>query len=370
MERYIRPYQDVKEKLIDRARQGRNPLDHVDREDALQVLDQVTSVDDEPWARTWMAAALPYEERARAAHERGDIEAARDAYMLAYGYYRVARYPCPNSPSKRSAYGKSQESYLKAGQYMQPPVERVEMPFHGRPGEGQVSVGLLRRPACAHQLPIVVSWGGIDSFKEERRLDAFLERGFAALAIDMPGVGDAPLAGSEDAERLWDAVLDWIAEQPYLDADRVVLWGGSTGGYWAAKVAHTHRDRVAAVVEQGGAVHYAFTSEWIERAQHGEYPFQLAETLACAFGGTSFDYWVEQARKLSLLDMGVLDEPCAPMLCINGIHDSVFPIADQYVLLEHGSPKSARFYHTDHMGITPRTTPDIIGWIEATLRLG
>jgi pimeloyl-ACP methyl ester carboxylesterase len=267
---------------------------------------------------------------------------------------------------------------MKAGRYMDPPVERVEMSFKGRPGEGSSAPALARRPKTGRKLPVVVAWGGIDSFKEERRIEPFLARGFAGLTIDMPGVADAPLAGSEDGERLWDAVFDWIGSQPDLDAQKVVLWGGSTGGYWAAKVAHTHRERVAAVLEQGGAIHYAFQADWIEKAQHGEYPFELAETLACAFGSYAdgehvpageppFDHWVERAPRLSLLDQGVLDKPCAPMLCVNGLHDSVFPVADQYLLLEHGSPKSVRLYNAGHMGHEPRTMGDMLDWVDATL---
>jgi esterase FrsA len=370
MKRYSRSYQEAKPLFAERARELRNPMDHVVSEDALAVLDKLDTLEYEAWAQAWMAAAVPYEERAREAEERGDSAAAREAYLHAYGFNRVARYPCMNSPAKHDAYRKSQAMFLKAGLYMDPPVERVEMPFNGRPGEGSASIGLLRCPKADRPLPVIVAWGGIDSFKEERRVEPFLARGIAGLTIDMPGVADAPLPGSEDAERMWDAVLDWIVAEPRLDGSKVVLWGGSTGGYWAAKVAHTHRDRLAAVLEQGGAIHYAFQSDWIEKAQHGEYPFELAETLACAFGGSGFDYWVERAPKLSLLDQGVLDLPCAPMLCINGIQDSIFPIEDQYLLLEHGSPKSARFYNTGHMGHEPRTIGDMVTWVVETLDRG
>ena len=95
------------------------------------------------------------------------------------------------------------------------------MPFKGRAGEGAVSVGLLRKPKGVATPPVVVLWGGIDAFKEERPSDPYLAAGLAPLAIDMPGVADAPLAGSEDAERLWDAIFDYIASRPDLDASRV-----------------------------------------------------------------------------------------------------------------------------------------------------
>jgi pimeloyl-ACP methyl ester carboxylesterase len=255
------------------------------------------------------------------------------------------------------------------------------MPFKGRPGEGSVSVGLLRKPLTLRQAqgeltaygepveppPLAVIWGGIDAFKEERKPDEYLEVGIAVLAIDMPGVADAPLAGSEDAERLWDAVFDWIATRPDLDASRVGIVGGSTGGYWAAKLAHTHRDRIHAAVDHGGCAHYAFTPEWMAKAQRGEYPFELAETLACAFGRSTYEEWVEYAPRLSLLTQGVLEQPCAPLLLVNGVEDSVFPIADMQLLLEHGGPKWARFVpNSGHMG-HPTAMPAIVSWLREQL---
>jgi pimeloyl-ACP methyl ester carboxylesterase len=241
------------------------------------------------------------------------------------------------------------------------------MPFKGRPGEGRASIGYLRKPQGVERPPLVVLWGGIDSYKEERRAEDYLPAGLAVLSIDMPGVGEAPLAGSEDAERLWDAIFDWIASRPDLDAQRVGLVGGSTGGYWATKVAHTHRERVRAAVNHGGAIHHAFTPDWIAKAQFGEYPYELAETLACAFGRRTYEEWVEFSPRLSLLRQGVLDRPCAPLLCVNGLDDSVFPIADMYLLLEHGDPKSARFFPGGHMSHTPETIPTIVNWLRRHL---
>jgi esterase FrsA len=214
---------------------------------------------------------------------------------------------------------------------------------------------------------VVVHWGGIDSFKEERRAEAYLNAGLASLAVDMPGVGDAPLDGSPDAERLWDAIFDWIGTRPDLDADRVALHGASTGGYWAAKLAHTHKDRMRAVVDHGGPAHHAFQADWIARAQVGEYPFELAETLAAAFGGSSYAEWVVYAPHLSLLEQGLLDRPSAPMLLVNGVRDSVFPIQDMYLLLEHGTPKTVRFFTDEtHMG-GPQAVEVAVAWLSERL---
>lgn len=361
-----RPMDEVKHELLGRAKGNRNPFLYTIYDEVAPVINGLGSVDREAWAKAFSALAAPHEERAARAEAAGDSQTAKKEYLIAYDYYHVARYPAPNSPGKLAAYRKSQELFYQAARYFDAPVERVEMPFKGRAGEGSLSVGILRKPKNVAKPPVVVLWGGIDAFKEERPSEPYLSVGLACLSIDMPGVADAPLAGSENAERLWDAVFDYLASRPDLDATRVGLHGGSTGGYWATKVAHTHRQRLRAAVNQGGPAHFAFQKDWIVQAQHGEYPFELAETAACAFGRATADEWVEYAPKLSLLDQGILDQPCAPLLCVNGIKDSVFPIADMYLLMEHGDPKSSRLYPGGHMG-GGNSQAVIVQWLKERL---
>jgi esterase FrsA len=362
-----RPMDEVKKELLGRAKENRNPFLYTIFDEVAPVIEGLRSVDREDWAMAFSALAAPHEERAAKAEAQGDGATARKHYLIAYDYHHVARYPAPNSPAKLKAYRKSQENYLRAARYCDPPLERVEMPFRGHPGGGGVSVGLLRKPKAIEKPPVVIIWGGIDAFKEERPTDPYLRVGLATLCIDMPGVADAPLAGSENGERLWDAVLDWIGRRLDLDSARVGMVGGSTGGYWATKVAHTHRERIRAAVNQGGPAHYAFAEEWIIKAQRGEYPFELAETLACAFGRSTAEEWVEYSPRLSLLSQEILSRPCAPLLCVNGVNDSVFPIADMYLLLEHGNPKSARFFPGGHMG-GGGAQPVILAWLKENLR--
>jgi hypothetical protein len=358
--------EEVKKELLGRAKENRNPFLYALYDETAPVIRSLQSVDREAWAEAFSALAVPHEERAAKAEAEGDPAAARQHFLIAYDYYHVARYPAPNSPGKLKAYRKSQENFWKAARYFDPPVERVEMPFRARPGEGNIAVGLLRQPKGVEKPPVVIVWGGIDAFKEERPTEPYLRAGMATLCIDMPGVADAPLAGSEDGERLWDGVLDWVGQRPDLDAQRVGIIGGSTGGYWATKVAHTHRERIRAAVNHGGPAHYAFTREWIVKAQHGEYPFELAETLACAFGRASAEEWVQYSPRLSLLNQGILTRRCAPLLCVNGVNDTVFPIADMYLLLEHGDPKAARFFPGGHMG-GGAAQGIILSWLQENL---
>jgi hypothetical protein len=341
--------EEVRENMMERARQPRNPFNFTNLGEVAPVIQGLKSADRDAWAASFSALAAPYEEKAARAEQAGNALEAKRYYLTAYDYHHVARYPAPNSPGKLDSYRSSQRNYLAAARYFDQPITRVEVPVPA--AEGKPAVWYYRRPTGVEQPGIVVTWGGIDAFKEERHGDVqYLNVGLATLAIDMPGVGDAPLPGSETAERLWDAVFDWIDAQPDLDSTRVGIAGGSTGGYWAAKVAHTHNDRICAAVDHGGPAHIAFTPDWIAKSQRGEYPLELAETLASAFGLSTYDEWVDYSPKLSLLNQGVLDQPCAPLIILNGINDSVFPIEDMHLLLAHGNPKQARFFEGGHMG--------------------
>ena len=347
---------------------NRNPFEFTDPGDVERAFATLRSLEHAEWTRTWSAIADEHAERARADEARGDGAAAKGAWLAAYNYERIARYPAPTSPLKAAAYVREKKHYANAARYLEPPLEVVRMPFRGRAGEGESVVGHLRKPRDAERPAVIVSWGGIDSYKEERRAEPFLALGYAVLAVDMPGAGDAPLKGSLDAERMWDAVFDWIGERDDLDERRVALFGGSMGGYWSTKLAHTHRERVRAAVNHGGPVHHAFARAWIERSMTSDYPFDLIETLAWTFGLSGVDEYIAFAPRLSLLEQGLLDRPCAPLLVVDGVDDEVFPIADHELLLRHGAPKRARFFPGGHMGFTARTIPTIAEWFDRELR--
>jgi esterase FrsA len=162
-----RPLEEVKRELLGRAKANRNPFLYTRYEEVAPVIHALRSVNREEWARAFSTLAHPHEQRAAQAEAAGDVTQARAEYLIAYDCYHVARYPAPNSPGKLGAYRKSQENFHKAARYFDPPLERVEMAFRGRAGEGAVSIGLLRKPKNIVKPPLVVIWGGIDAFKEE-----------------------------------------------------------------------------------------------------------------------------------------------------------------------------------------------------------
>ena len=60
----------------------------------------------------------------------------------------------------------------------------------------------------------------------------------------------------EDSVKDIGALLDWIATQPDLDPTRVVVAGGSYGGYMSLAVATTYPDRIAGAIDVVGIANF------------------------------------------------------------------------------------------------------------------
>jgi dipeptidyl aminopeptidase/acylaminoacyl peptidase len=60
----------------------------------------------------------------------------------------------------------------------------------------------------------------------------------------------------EDSVKDIGALLDWIAQQPDLDSKRVVVEGGSYGGYLSLAVATLYADRIAGAIDTAGIANF------------------------------------------------------------------------------------------------------------------
>lgn len=347
-----------------------HPMGLTDPAVTAPLIDALPGLDGESWGQHWCAAGTRARVDGDAALARGDRAAARAAYLQAYGFFFLGRFPCPNHPAKLEAYRLEREAYVAAGALMEPPLERIAVPFAGRAGEGRELVFYLRRPAGVARPRVVVMWGGVDAWKEEMTelSGRLLARGFATVALDNVGTGESPLVAVPDAERQFMPVLDWIAAHADLDGARPAILGRSFGGYWATKLAHQHVGRFAAAVSWGGGAHFMFQRDWVEASRHPEsYLMELVETRSRMLGARNDAEYVEGFARLSLLDQGLLDRPCAPLLLVNGKDDRQCPIADIHLLTEYGSPKSVRLFPGGHMGFGPHTVPAIVDWVAERL---
>lgn len=372
-----RTLDEVKAEVLRRA--GKlNPFDSIKPEDAKRICAGLTSLDRDHWAEVWSKVGKEYEDKADAAAQAGrSARETSDDYLHAFEYYRSGRYPTFSTPGKKAAYQHSVRAFLKAAKGFEVPLEVIEIPF-----QGHTLTGYLQKPPGIARPPIVMQWGGVDGWKEDRcpHAAALMRQGVASLALDMPGTGASPvLWSSPEAEATYRAWLDHVQSRKDVDGTRVGVWGGSFGAYWAARLAHTEHTRLKGAVFHGGNVHIGFQREWLVPAftTGGETYLlgaaSLLEARGQATGWRTMEEFIAGIGRFSLLTMGLLDGPSAPILGINGKKDDQAPIADVYLLMEHGRPKSARVYPEGrHMGRTPgmpesEITNTIATWLKERL---
>jgi len=355
----------LKQEIQRRAERGMPPLGGISAEDARAALSSIRSLDREEWAEAWTNCG----ERHWAAAESlasGDRGGARERYWQAWRLFHFARWPTENTPAKRRARQRALDAFRAYARLLDPPMEIVRLPFEG----GEI-VGYLRLPANVRPAPVVLGIAGLDSRKEDvaAQTESYLKRGLGLLALDMPGTGESPHAFAETgSDRIFSAALDHLAARPDVDVGRIVVQGRSWSGYWAAKLAITERGRLRGAVMHGGPIHHYFRPDWLTGSlATGEYLYDYLEAKCAMHGAHGLDELIARMRPFSLLESGLLDEPSAPMLLVNGARDSQVPIADLYLLLEHGDPKAIRLFPGGHMGNIPLVFETVIPWLRQKL---
>ncbi len=250
------------------------------------------------YAKPFFPVADRLSAAAREAEANGHAAEARDLHLRAAAVHRIARFPVNRSPLGQEAWEKGKAAYERGGRLLDPPSTPVDVPFtHADTTAGDLDAAipvylrLPRGPKPAGGWPVLLFICGLDAYRTDHtpRTQAHVDRGFATVSFEIPGTGDCPAAPADPTspDRLMSSVLDWVADtaaEHGFDPGKVFARGISTGGYYAFRVAHTHADRLSAVVAQGGGCHHMFDADWIGAQNRMEYPFALSDALAHKFG--------------------------------------------------------------------------------------
>ena len=336
-----RTLDELKAEVQIRADRRAYPVSALDPIEVRDALGNLKSLDRDEWAAVWSAVGDRHLERGKTLLAT-DKRSASQQYRDAIEYYMLARFPLENSPGKVKAYSQALDAFAEFAKLQDPPIEIVSIPFNGK----QV-IGYLRIPKNVRPAPLVITIGELDGRKENAaiRNELYLAYGVAYLALDMPGTGQSTFTvAAPGAEREFSAVLDYVARRPEIDSKRVVVYGGSWGGHWSARLAYLEKARIRGAVVQGGPVHEYFQPAWQRKAiATREYLFELFEARAAIYGVTKLEDFLAYGPKMSLVNAGLIDKPSAPMLLINGLKDTQVPPDDLLLLMRSGSPKEVWF---------------------------
>lgn len=331
-----RTWPELKEAVQERANGQRYPLTGFDAREVQDILGRIQSLDRDEWARSWIVNGDLHMRKARDL-ERTSPKDASEGYLAAWRYYGFGAWPTQNSPEKKRAHALAAEAF-RAHVRLQPAMEVLRIPF-----EGKQITAYLHKPAGVVKPPVVLSVGGLDSYKEfivEQYGPVYLKAGLAYVALDMPGTGEAPLKAEPGAERIFSRVIDALQARTDVDATRIGFQGVSWGGHWAARVAIAEPERIKAVVNWAGPVHSYFHRDWqLKALGTREYLFDLFAARAGVYGVETLEDFLAYGPRMSIQDS--LTKPTPPMLLVNGQNDTQVPIEDLQAVLKNGRPKLA-----------------------------
>lgn len=312
------------------------------------------------WCAAWCTAAQVHEDLGRIALAERRTRSSGSHLAQAAIYYHFAKFMFVHDVGQmRAAHLRGVACLTAALAYLDPPGRRIEIPF-----ETSTLVGILRVPPGDGPHPAVLMLSGLDSAKEELRSteELFLERGLATFAVDGPGQGEVEydLPIRPDWEVPGAALIDALAAQPEIDAERIGIWGVSLGGYFAPRVA-SGDERLKACIALAGP--WNFGAGWDG----------LNELTRAAFRVRSASADDEQARRraLELSLEGRAHRITCPLLVVAGKRDRIIPWQDAVRLTEQaGGPAELLMLEEGNhgcMNVAPQHRPRSADWMASQL---
>jgi len=263
---------------------------------------------------------------------------AIDAWVKAITYYQVSAFP-GHDPQRMAAYWRSRHLFDALVDALAPTlgltVEHVDIPVAG----GDTVRGYLVVPIGSGPYPVVLTTNGLEGTVQELAIPQlrYRDSGMAMFLMEMPGSYAYTEPMSPHSEAVYHQVIDRLAADERLDADRIAMVGVSFGGYWTARLAATD-DRLACAIACGAPTHRSFHGGALGTPQiilHA-----LAKTVGAA---NPFDL-MGKLKALSIRDRysGI----AIPLLVINGDRDTLMSTQDSSDLA-HGAVNATLLLYPD-----------------------
>jgi pimeloyl-ACP methyl ester carboxylesterase len=230
--------------------------------ECLSTAYRIKEGDFESWYTEWFKTAKRVHKYADECLAANHKTSAREAYLRASNYYRVAEFLLinPEDPRIQTTWGSSKECFSNAGKLFLPPIESIEIPYEGTTLPGYFYCVKDRNNNTTHiPRPTLIAHGGFDSTLEELYASAAapaLERGYNCLTFEGPGQGGVirkqKIPFRYDWEKVVTPVLDYaLTRDQEIDLNQIALMGISMGGYLAARAA-AFEDRISACILYNG----------------------------------------------------------------------------------------------------------------------
>lgn len=316
-----------------------NGIDHNDMERLKTRIDDWSE-----WCSEFEAVGDDHASLGEDALERGDELAAGQHFTRAAMYYHFGSHVWHVDDEQRdAAHQTAVDLFARGGQYLDPPVERVEAEYDGVTVPGNLRVPEAAPDGEPGDSPLVILLPGLDSIKEELATydDDFHDRGIATLAVDGPAQGETWYEQGMTPEypAYISAMVDRIQEldPAGVDTSTLGVYGVSLGGFYSPYVA-ANEDRFDAAVGISGPFTVGSVS--------GRGSDLVKEQFVWACKTDSMVEVDETTDAMSLRDD--ISELTVPSLQITGKNDHIIPPAQteriatrapdgEFILYEEGN---------------------------------
>jgi len=290
--------------------------------------------DPESWHKEWLKVAEWNNARGDKEEERGHLRTAMNCWLRAADYYRSAEFwLLPDDPRRLKTFDKCEAASRKWLRYLRGEV--VEVPYE----KGVSLPAYFIKPQGTPPFPVLISFGGLDSFKDELWFmtgHGAVQRGIAVLMVDGPGQGGTlrrhKIPTRYDYEFPVGRCIDFLLKRIDVDGKRIAVSGSSLGGYYSAR-AGSKEHRLAACISHG-----AIWDVQKRFADRGE-GHALANHMKWVMGAKSMAEAIEKAAKFKL--EGVLDGMRCPYLVLHGGHD-VLGVENSKTVYEYAKSKGIK----------------------------
>jgi dienelactone hydrolase len=302
--------------------------------EVFQAASRMKTGDDDSWHEEWLRVAERNDRRGDEEEERGHIRTAMNCWLRSADYYRSAEFwLLPDDPRRLATFDKCERASRKWLRYLG--GEAVEIPY-----ENGVSMpAYFIKPKGQAKSPVLISFGGLDSFKDELWFmtgHGAVQRGIAALMVDGPGQGGTlrrhGIPTRYDYEVPVGRCIDFLLKRGDVDGSRIAVSGSSLGGYYSAR-AGSKEHRLAACISHGAI--WDVEQRFRDRGEG----HALASHMKWVFGAKSMAEAIQKARPFKL--EGVLGEMRCPYLVLHGGHD-VLGVENSKTVYEYAKAKGVK----------------------------
>lgn len=230
-----------------------------DAGEILATVERIPSGDSEKWYQEWFMLAERIQGIAEQSALSGNRVSSRRAFLRAATYFSASAtfIDGTNDPSRGIyAWKRHLACWEQFCFHMNPPVEKVSIPY-----EGVSMPGYFFRPAkgSGPWATIIFNNGsdGPTCAMWSSGVAAALERGYAALIFDGPGQNSMLWLNNVPFRHDWEGVItpvvDFLHTSEDVDPNRIALSGISQGGYWILR-ALAFEHRIAAGIADPGVM--------------------------------------------------------------------------------------------------------------------